>query len=48
MTEIGYVTGTQANMGSVFSEGLILAADKTDGRLVLISRSYILKELESR
>ena len=47
-SELGYVTGTDANMGSVFNEGLILAADKNDGRLVLISRSYVLQELEAR
>lgn len=48
MTPIGYVAGTQANMGSVFNEGLILAADKNEGRVVLVSRSYALKELEAR
>lgn len=44
----GYVTATSINMGSVFNEGLMLVAEKDEGRLVLISRSYALKELEAR
>lgn len=44
----GFVTVTNANMGSVFNEGVMLIAERDQGRLVLISRSYALKELESR
>ena len=44
----GFVTATSANMGSVYNEGVILVADKTEGRLVLISLAYALKELEAR
>lgn len=45
---IGFVTVTSANMGSVYNEGVILAADEDDGRLVLISLGYALKELNAR
>jgi len=48
MSDAGFVTVTSANMGSVFNEGVILVADETQGRLVLISRGYALKELEAR
>ena len=44
----GFVTVTNANMGSVFNEGVMLVAEKDEGRLVLISRSYVLNELASR
>ena len=44
----GFVTVTNANMGSVFNEGVILVADENEGRLVLISLAYALKELEAR
>ena len=44
----GFVTVTNTNMGSVFNEGVMLVAEKDEGRLVLVSRSYVLKELESR
>jgi len=44
----GFVTVTNANMGSVFNEGVILVADENQGRLVLISLAYALKELEAR
>jgi len=44
----GFVTMTNANMGSVFNEGVILVADENEGRLVLISLAYALKELETR
>jgi len=43
----GFVTVTNANMGSVFNEGVILVADENQGRLVLISLAYALKELET-
>lgn len=43
--DAGFVTVTSANMGSVYSEGVILVADEDEGRLVLISRAYALKEL---
>jgi len=46
--EAGFVTVTNANMGSVFNEGVLLVADETEGRLVLISLAYALKELEAR
>ena len=42
----GFVTVTNANMGSVFNEGVILVADENEGRLVLISLAYALKELQ--
>ena len=41
----GFVMSTQANMGSVFNQGLILAADRESGRVVLISRDYFMKEV---
>ena len=41
----GFVMSTQANMGSVYNQGLILAADRESGRVVLISRSYFMKEV---
>jgi len=41
----GFVTVTTANMGSVFNEGVLLVADSNEGRLILISRAYALKEL---
>jgi len=44
----GFVTVTNANMGSVYNEGLLLVAEKEEGRLVLISRAYALKEIASR
>jgi hypothetical protein len=44
----GFVTVTSANMGSVFNEGVVLIAEEKEGRLVLISRAYAVKELESR
>lgn len=44
----GFVTVTSNNMGSVFNEGVLLVAEKDKGRLVLVSRSYALKELEAR
>lgn len=43
----GFVTVTNANMGSVFNEGVILVADKDNGRLVLISLAYALKEIRT-
>ena len=48
INDAGFVTVTSANMGSVYNEGLMLVADETDGRLVLISRGYALKELDAR
>ncbi len=44
----GFVTVTNTNMGSVFNEGVIVVADENEGRLVLISLAYALKELEGR
>lgn len=44
----GFVTVTNVNMGSVFNEGLILVAEKDEGRLVLISLAYALNELDER
>lgn len=44
----GFVTVTSVNMGSVFNEGVLLVADENEGRLVLISRAYAIKELEAR
>jgi len=44
----GFVTVTTANMGSVFNEGVMLVADANEGRLVLVSRAYAIKELEAR
>ena len=44
----GFVTVTSANMGSVFNEGVMLIAEKDEGRLVLISRAYAIRELEAR
>ena len=44
----GFVTVTSANMGSVFNEGALLIAEQDEGRFVLISRAYAIKELESR
>lgn len=46
--EAGFVTVTNANMGSVFNQGAVLIAEKDEGRLVLISRAYALKEIETR
>ncbi|WP_026940551.1 hypothetical protein [Hellea balneolensis] len=43
--EVGLVSVTSANMGSVFNEGVVLVADENEGRLVLISRAYALNEL---
>jgi len=43
----GFVTVTTANMGSVFNEGVLLVADANEGRLILISRAYALKELSA-
>jgi len=48
MSDAGFVTLTSANMGSVFAEGVLLVADETQRRLVLISLAYALKELEAR
>ena len=44
----GFVTVTTANMGSVYNEGALLIAEKDEGRLVLISRAYALKEVSGR
>ncbi|MEP3891765.1 MAG: hypothetical protein ABJN69_15010 [Hellea sp.] len=46
--DAGFVTVTSANMGSVYNEGVLLIAEKHEGRLVLISRGYAIKELETR
>ena len=43
-----FVTVTSTNMGSVYNEGVLLIAEKDEGRLVLISRGYALKELDAR
>ena len=40
-----FVMATQANMGSVYSGGLILVGDGESGRVVLISRDYFMTEL---
>ena len=47
INDAGFVTVTTANMGSVFNEGVLLIAEKNEGRLVLISRAYALKEIAS-
>ena len=47
VNDAGFVTVTTANMGSVFNEGVLLIAEKNEGRLVLISRAYALKEIAS-
>ena len=41
----GYATLTHENMGSVFADGLVIAADSQSGRLILIARSYLLDAL---
>lgn len=46
LTTPAYATLTHENMGSVFADGVIIAADSETGRLVLIARSYVLNELE--
>jgi len=48
INQAGFVTVTSTNMGSVFNEGVLLVADEDEGRLVLISRGYALKELGAR
>ena len=48
ITDAGIVTVTTSNMGSVYSDGVVLVTDEDEGRLVLISRAYILGELEAR
>lgn len=47
INDAGFVTVTTANMGSVYNEGVLLIAEKNEGRLVLISRAYALKEIAS-
>ncbi len=44
----GFVTVTNTNMGSVYNEGALLIAEKSEGRIVLISRGYALKEITGR
>jgi len=44
----GFVTVTNTNMGSVYNEGVLLIAEKDEGRVVLISRAYALKEISGR
>ena len=44
----GFVTVTSANMGSVFSEGVVLVAEDNENRVVLLSRDYVSKELKER
>ena len=48
MSDAGFVTVTNANMGSVYNEGVLLIAEKDEGRVVLISRAYALKEISGR
>jgi len=48
INDAGFVTVTNTNMGSVFNEGVIVIADENEGRLVLISLAYALRELEAR
>jgi hypothetical protein len=45
--DVGFATVTTANMGSVYNEGVLLIAERDEGRLVLISRAYALKEISS-
>ena len=40
-----YATLTHVNMGSVFADGVLIAADSETGRLILIARSYLLDVL---
>jgi len=44
----GFTMSTQANMGSVYSGGLIIVADGRSGRVVLISRDYFMVELDAQ
>lgn len=48
VNDAGFVTVTNANMGSVYNEGVLLIAEKNEGRLVLISRAYAIKEITDR
>jgi len=45
MTTPGYAALTHENMGSVFADGILIAADSETGRLTFIARSYIMKTM---
>lgn len=48
LEDIQFVAGTDAPMGSVYNDGLILMGDANDNRVVLLSLDYVRRALEIR
>jgi len=43
---VSYVTVTNANLGSTFSDGVLIAVDGENQRLVMVARDYFLSEIK--
>ena len=44
---VSYVTATEANMGSTFASGAVIAVDNEEQRFVMVALDYLLNELKS-